>query len=73
MSCLWISSCLLTVAIIAASLSTFESSAPVKPAVSSAISFDIFFSLLYISSISSLPLTSGGAIVICLSNLPRSK
>ena len=53
----------------------FASSAPVNPAVSSAMlsrftSLDNFFSLLCIFKISSLPFKSGEGIVICLSNLP---
>ena len=74
-SLFFIASCFLFVAIIAASFNIFSSSAPVKPAVSPAIDFKFTFSanflfLLWIFSISSLPLKSGSAIVIVLSNLP---
>ena len=75
MSALVIESCLFIVAIIAASFKILASSAPVNPAVSSAISLkstfsSIFLSLLWIFSISSLPFWSGEFIIICLSNLP---
>ena len=70
-----ISSCLFIVAIIAASFKIFASSAPVNPAVSSAILSkltlsEIFLSFACIFKISNLPLISGDGIVICLSNLP---
>ena len=70
-----IASCLFIVAIIAASFKIFASSAPEKPAVSSAIFFKSIFSANFLSlacifNIASLPFKSGSAIFICLSNLP---
>ena len=70
-----ISSCLFIVAIIAASFKILASSAPVNPAVSSAMLSkltlsEIFLSFACIFRISNLPLMSGDGIVICLSNLP---
>ena len=64
-----------TVAIIAASFNILLNSAPVNPAVSSAISAKSissanFLSFACICKICSLPFISGGATVICLSNLP---
>ena len=75
MSSFWISSCLFFVAIIADSFKIFSSSAPVNPAVSSAILSkltlsDNFLFLLWIFKISNLPFKSGVGIVILLSNLP---
>ena len=75
MSSFVIADCPFIVAIIAASFKILASSAPVKPAVSSAILLKFtdgsnFFSFACIFSIDSLPFKSGNPIVICLSNLP---